>query len=111
MAHLQRGVVQVEGSAMFAMRADAFIDPAVEPNEATPRAKGEPVEIDAGPHGRDRFRRPRPPRFAPIAHGPTVSLRCSALALIPLSILRSIAKSPNSIKIKLNVASRGVSHR
>jgi hypothetical protein len=35
----------------------------------------------------------------------------SALTLIPFSILRSIAKSPISIRIRLNTASRGVCHR
>jgi hypothetical protein len=111
---LERRVVQIGGSAMFAVCADAFIDPAVEANEVTPRAKGEPVKIDASlqGRGRPRFRGTGPPRYAPIAHGIFPELiRCSALALIPFSILRSIAKSPNSIRIKLNVASRGVCHR
>lgn len=35
----------------------------------------------------------------------------SARALMPFSIRRSIAKSPNSIKIRLNVASRRVCQR
>ena len=35
----------------------------------------------------------------------------SALSLMPMSMRRSMAKSPNSIKIRLKVASRGVSHR
>jgi pimeloyl-ACP methyl ester carboxylesterase len=35
----------------------------------------------------------------------------SARTLIPLSILRSIAKSPNSIRIRLKIANRGVCHR
>lgn len=35
----------------------------------------------------------------------------SALALMPVSMRRSMAKSPNSIRIKLKAASRGVPHR
>lgn len=35
----------------------------------------------------------------------------SALVLMPFSILRSMAKSPNSIRIRLNIASRGVDQR
>jgi hypothetical protein len=60
--------------------------------------------------------RPRATTFLKVHIAPPqvrtpVPASLSARALIPFSIRRSIAKSPNSIRTRLNNASRGVSQR